>query len=422
MNDYSGPFDPDFRLEKLSRTALARLGREYMLYGHIRDRGLMPIVGVRFGPGAVDEIAVAEWMGASPLYTRRMRRALAIDGDGIPSLMKSLQLDVGFPHRYMDVQFEIESETVGFFQLSCCRALLDVEPFGEKAVLSMCHTMEDPTFDATAYAVNPQARMRPIHRPPRAPADRQPHCRWQVRIDSAGPAAAEPEITRRNRECRLTDFELDPADVEDAEGRTSYGGSFDPTFQLDHLSRATLVRVCKEFLLQHQLLTRASAIAMCDRFGEQVTREVLTAQWRAVAPLTSRRICRAMAIDGDDLEAVLKMLQLSPLFPHDYLRLRSELPEPGRAHLWVEECTALRDSEPRGLLSLLGDPECPGLNAMVQALNPRARCRPIADSGRRGPGPVWEIRIDEDAEPAPPPAEAAFIARSSVSSIDLERG
>jgi hypothetical protein len=429
LKDYSGPFDPEFELAKLSRVALARLGREYMLYGHIRDRGLMPIVGVRFGAHAVDEIAIDEWMGASPLYTRRMRRALAIDGDGIPALMKSLQLDVGLPHRYMDVRFEIESETVGFFQLNCCRALLDVEPFGDKAVVSMCHTMEDPTFDATAYAVNPQARMRPVHRPPRTPADRLPHCRWQVRIDSSEPAAPEPEITRRNRDCELVSFELDPPDTAAGEagegaagkGRTTYHGEFDPDFQLDALSQATLVRVCKEFLLQHQLLTRASAIALVARFGEQAMREVLTSQWRAVAPLTSRRVCRAMAIEGDDAEAMLKMLQLTPLFPHDYLRLRSELLGPDRAHLWVEDCAALRDSEPRGLLSLLDDPECPGLNTMVQALNPKARCRPIANSGHRGSGPAWEICIEDGAEPAPEPDEAAFIARSTVSNIDLER-
>jgi hypothetical protein len=421
LDDYSCSFDPDFALENLSQPALARLGREYMLYGHIRDRGLMPIVGLRFGPAAVDEVAIDEWMGASPLYTKRMRRALAIDGDGISALMKSLQLDVGFPHRYMDVRFEVESESVGFFQLDCCRALLDVEPFGEKAVISMCHTMEDPTFDATAYAVNPHARMLPIHRPPRTPADRTPHCRWQVRIDAENPPAPEPEITRRNREARVADFELDPVEVEDGEGRTSYRGDFDPDFQLDDLSRRTLVRVCKEFLLQHQLLTRASAIALAERFGEPAAREVLMAQWRAVAPLTSQRVCRAMGVAGDDAEAVLKMLQLTPLLPHDYLRLGYELLGPERALFWVEECAALRDREPRGLLSLFDDRECPGLNAMVQAVNPRARCRPIEDGTRPTAGARWEIQIDSGATPATPPEEAAFIARSSVSRIDLER-
>ena len=95
-DDYRIPFDPKFRLENLSRAALARLGRKYMLYGHIRDRGLMPALAMRFGGGAVDAVAIDEWMGASPVYTKRMHRAMAIEGDDVVALMKSLQLDVGF--------------------------------------------------------------------------------------------------------------------------------------------------------------------------------------------------------------------------------------------------------------------------------------------------------------------------------------
>ena len=421
-DDYRIPFDPKFRLENLSRAALARLGREYMLYGHIRDRGLMPALAMCFGGGAVDAVAIDEWMGASPVYTKRMHRAMAIEGDDVVALMKSLQLDVGFPHRYMEVGYEVESEQVGYFWLNCCRALLDVEPFGEKAVVSMCHTIEDPTFDATAYAVNPRARMRPVHRPPRNPADRVPHCRWEIRIDPQHDPAPEPAITRKVAASRLPDFALDPPDLPEGEGRADYAGPFDPDFQLDGLSRRALVVVCKEFLLQHQLLTRASAIAIGERFGEAAAREILTAQWRAVAPLTTRRLCRALAIEGDDAGAILKTLQLHPVLPRDYLRLGFEQVDARRGVFWLEDCAALEDDEPRGLLSLLDDPDCPGLDAMVQAVNPRATCRPVAAGGRGSGRRTWEIVIDDAAEPAAEPSEAAFIARSTVSGVDLERG
>ena len=51
---------------------------------------------------------------------------------------------------------------------------------GDDFVVAMCHHIEDPTFDATGWATNPRLRMRPIHRPPRAPTDRHPHCAWTV--------------------------------------------------------------------------------------------------------------------------------------------------------------------------------------------------------------------------------------------------
>ena len=48
---------------------------------------------------------------------------------------------------------------------------------GPDYVRSMCHDIEDPTFDATAVATNPRAQVRPVHRPPRMPAGRTPALR-----------------------------------------------------------------------------------------------------------------------------------------------------------------------------------------------------------------------------------------------------
>lgn len=418
LDDYSSAFDPRFGLERLSHAALARLGREYMLFGHIRDRGLMPPIAARFGVRATERISILEWMGASPIYTQRMCRAMRIEGDDVATILKSLQLDVGFPHRYMDVGYEVESERVGFFWLNCCGALLDVEPYGEKAVVSMCHAIEDPTFDATAYATNPRARVRPVHRPPRSPADRVPHCRWKISIDPANEPVPEPAITRKVRAGRLADFELDPPDLPEDDGRRDYSGPFDPAFQLDHLSRRALVVACKEFLLQSQLLARSSMLALREDYGEETARELLTTQWLALAPLSTRRLCQALAIEGDGVASILKALQLHPVFPADYLRMGFELVDAARGNFWLEECTALGDDEPRGFLSLLDDPACPGLNAMVQAINPRARCRLLGAPGSSRPR--WEVIVDAQAEPAPEPAEARFVALSTVSRFQLE--
>ena len=47
--DYSGAFDPDLGLADFSRQALAHLGREYLLNGHLQDRVGLPLVAKRFG-------------------------------------------------------------------------------------------------------------------------------------------------------------------------------------------------------------------------------------------------------------------------------------------------------------------------------------------------------------------------------------
>jgi hypothetical protein len=209
-NDYSGPFDPDFRYEDLSKDALVRLVREYALIVHLLDRSMCAAIGMRYGPVAVNELAIEEWAGASPIYGERIRQIMGIEGDGIEAIFKVLQLDPGFPHHYMDVHYVVEDDHHGYFELRSCGALLDVEPWGEKMVTGMCHDIEDGTFDVTAQAVNPKARVRPVHRPPRVPSDRVPVCRWEVVIDEDTETLPVADITTMTRRTTAATFRFPP--------------------------------------------------------------------------------------------------------------------------------------------------------------------------------------------------------------------
>src|SRR3954454_13546243 len=91
----------------------------------------------------------------------------------------------------MDFRYTVHDPWHGEFHLDHCGALMDVEPMGPEYVRSMCHDIEDPTFDATAVASNPRAQVRLLHRPPRSLSDQaagqRPHCAWTVVIDEAHP-------------------------------------------------------------------------------------------------------------------------------------------------------------------------------------------------------------------------------------------
>jgi len=102
---YDGPFDPHFKLSKLSRSSLARLGREYMFFNHLHDRSVMTILFKRFGMRARTDVAVDEWRGSSPIYNRRIRKNLNIGGDGVSAVLKALQNDVGAPHHFLDFRY-----------------------------------------------------------------------------------------------------------------------------------------------------------------------------------------------------------------------------------------------------------------------------------------------------------------------------
>ena len=120
--DYSGPFDPDFRYEDLSKEALVRLVREYALIVHLLDRSMCAAIGIRFGPDMVNELAIEEWRGASPIYGERLREIMGVEGDGVEAIFKVLQLDPGFPHHYMDVHYEVVDDHLGYFELRSCGA------------------------------------------------------------------------------------------------------------------------------------------------------------------------------------------------------------------------------------------------------------------------------------------------------------
>ena len=159
------------------------------------------------------EGGIEEWMAASPLYSLRTQRALDFGNADVPTIFKNIQLDIGAPHQFMDFRDKVDDPQHGEFWLDHCGALMDVEPMGEEFVHGMCHDIEDPTFDATAIASHPRAQVRPIHRPPRAPADRQPHCAWTVIIDDSHPeAVAIPalEINAKSQAAMLDLAAIDP--------------------------------------------------------------------------------------------------------------------------------------------------------------------------------------------------------------------
>jgi len=412
LDRYDGPFDPAFAWSRLSRGALGRLGRELMLFAHLHDRGIMPLVGARFGAGAMTELALGEWMGASPVYNRRNREQLGIDGDGVSAVFKGFQLDVGFPHQYMDVRYELVDESLGYFWLPFCGAYEDVFAHSrgrEAAIVQLCHHMEDPTFDATVMAVNPRARARPEHRPPLRIGHTGPSCRWRVFLGDEPGSVDQLPVTRQVAASRAGRFrfatpELDAGGLAAGEeGMTDYAGPLKPDFALEDLARPVLARQCQEFALDAHLLMRASFATIRERWGAETARGLAREQWAALAPVYVPRLRAALGIAGSDMASILKSLQLDPAFPPEYVRIGCELVDEGRGRFWIEDCEALAEGEPDAWLALLADAERPGFDAAVAAVEPRARCErlaPEAIADARGPVALaWEIRIEPGAEP-----------------------
>ena len=57
------------------------------------------------GLDGMRDVAIDEWMGASPIYTRRMQKLLGFEGDDVETIFKGMQLDIGAPPQFMDFRY-----------------------------------------------------------------------------------------------------------------------------------------------------------------------------------------------------------------------------------------------------------------------------------------------------------------------------
>jgi hypothetical protein len=379
--------------DDIDRSRMATLVREFLLCGHLIDRSGMAHVLAAGGIDAMREIAIEEWMGASPVYTRRIRRTLGIEGDDVAAIFKAMQVDIGAPPQFMDFRYKVLDARHGEFALASCGALRDVEPMGEEFVTTMCHHIEDPTFDATAAATNPRARMRPIHRPPRVPADRLPVCLWSVEIDDAAEPVPEPEAARRMAGTRAATTEVSSPSGPDGEGRTSYEGPLDLDVRFDEFSRHTLIALLQEIALQWHLLALSFAHAVEQRFGADAAGEILAKQFTGIAGLSASRLAKALKL-GSGPGDIATMLELHPAFhPRPYIDVRVVGTDPVELHL--RDCPAIEDRPGRSWASVLAGGNAKPLDAMVHAVNPAALCVEIdAAAGDRR---AWSVAAGAEA-------------------------
>jgi hypothetical protein len=379
---------------------------ELLLVGQMIDRSAMAWCISSFGREEMVQIAIEEWAGASPIYTRRMQQALNFEGNDVPTIFKGLQLDIGAPPQFMDFRYTIHDRWHGEFQLDHCGALLDVEPMGEKYVFGMCHTIEDPTFDATAVATNPRAQVRPIHRPPRVPAGRQPHCAWTVIIDESHPEAQSIPALDIVRQTRAATWELDSIDRSE-EGKADYSGPVLSDFDFAAYSHSALVRMADEVCLQMHLLYLSFAIAVRTRAADDAQAvSICTSGLTGVAGLAAERIHRALGLPGG-IDGVLRVLELHPLLnPAGYV-----VAEISDQRLTVHRSPGHDDD---AWIALCSPESAEPMQAIATGVNPRIEVRVS------GTDTEWTADLVETDSPATELPEVSVAKVSGGSTFQFE--
>lgn len=395
------------RYASLTRDELVKLVPELLLMGQMIDRSGMAWCISNFGREEMLQIAIEEWAASSPIYTRRMQKALKYEGVDIITIFKGLQLDIGAPPQFMDFRYTVHDRWHGEFHLDHCGALLDVEPMGEDYVRGMCHDIEDPTFDATALATNRKCQVRPIHRPPRTPADRQPHCAWTVIIDESYPEVDDIPALEVIGRTRAAQTALDPIDPSD-EGAADYSGPLLSDFDFAAFSHSALVRIADEVCLQMHLLNLSFILAVGARAGADtaLATDICTKQLIGVAGLGAERIHKALGLPGG-IEGAVRVLELHPLLnPAAYVDA-----EFGPDTVSVRRSPAHEDGS---WVALVSPAETRPLQAIVAAVDPHLSVDVIGSDAE------WTARVIETETAAKEFGEVAVVKFSGGAEFVFE--
>jgi hypothetical protein len=343
-------------------------------------------------------------MAASPIYTRRMQQALGYQGDDVVTIFKGLQLDIGAPPQFMDFRYTVHDPWHGEFQLDHCGALMDVEPMGPEFVRGMCHDIEDPTFDATAVATNAHAQVRPVHRPPRTPAGRTPHCAWTVIIDESHPPVSESAdciALQRSHAARVVLAEI----ARDDDGQSNYSGPLVSDLDFAAFSHSALARMADEVCLQMHLLNLGFRRAVGRRSDPDQAIELARRQLVGIAGVAAERIHRALGLPGG-VEGARRVLELHPL-----------LNPAGYVDATVGSTVTVRPSpahEDGAWVSLCGPSSLTPLQAAVRAVDSHL------DVEVSGDDRAWTAQVVRRDTPAPDFDEVAVTRISTGASFTFE--
>lgn len=381
-----------------------------MLCAQFNSRTGYAALRINHGDEAYKDIAIANWMGASPVYTRRMQKAMGFSGStDVATIFKGLQLECGLTHQYFDAHFEVMGAAKGRFWLQSCGALLETEPRGEDAVRVMCHDIEDPTFNATAVATNARARMVPVHRPPRAPADRVPHCEWTVLIDPDEEEVPEPEIAQVMSSTQLGQLAIERPQGTEPGGLDDYSGPIFEQLHLEQLSHAALVVVCSELAVQVHLLIAGLMYSVAQRYGEAAALAIGEFQMTGSSWVMSNRLSDWLGCADSGIDGIIEVLNIHPAFqPREYWSVELTRLDEHRALFEILDCPAGEEAMPCGWHALLARGMSGGLEGLVKGVDRRARI--VCNDDTRM---AWEIVIDE-LETAVEEPLAVQIAKGTV--------
>ena len=188
-----------------------------------------------------------------------------------------------------------------------------------------------------------------------------------------------------------------------------YDGPVQEVLQLEQLSHAALVVVCKELALQVHLLISSLMLSIEERYGRESADEVALFQMTGTSWVVSERLGHWLDSDSQGIDRLAKILEVHPAFqPAEYIGLTIEKTGAATARMKFSDCPAGRELEGYGWFGLLRAGRADGLKALLKGIDQRAT---LSTTG--GGHMSWDITLDDSVEQLAEPL-AVQIAKGTV--------
>ncbi|MBI4304339.1 MAG: hypothetical protein HY665_08405 [Chloroflexi bacterium] len=185
LQDYSGEFKPDLKIEDFSKSALVRLLQ-------VSARNLLGLDGTwhslvkeKYGYQTAADFSKAVWERKdSPVVLQDLRRVLPafnIKGDDIATVFKYLQLSQLIGIYWFRHECQLKDKNHGILTVTYCPSLDYFERHGQPELAKLACGMDIPWMQNVAAYVNPDIKVKPLTEVPRKNKDEVP-CQWEFTL------------------------------------------------------------------------------------------------------------------------------------------------------------------------------------------------------------------------------------------------
>ena len=133
LNDYSGDFKPDLKLQDFSKDALVRLyGAASRLYSAI-DARWYSLMKEKFGDETAKELHWEMWRQHTTVDVGFTRKPMKF-GNGVADVLKFLQINPGAGgFVYLETEWELKNENHGIMTVKRCAGMENFERYNDVA-------------------------------------------------------------------------------------------------------------------------------------------------------------------------------------------------------------------------------------------------------------------------------------------------